>query len=155
MTKIKFQQLEPKSSYVVSQLPFNPSFQTDVNPFLVGTVMQMDFVHRHQYVKSSQKGMDVSMKMCAIVLEFANRIMHRCCHLHRSWYHFHRWSFRKIRREHSCKSRFLKVHIIFVLLPGALSVSCSWRAAVGSGDTKVVGAEWNHIKSVLEIASRI
>ena len=65
-------------------------------------------VHQHQHVKSSPEGMDVSMKMCAIVLEFTNRIMHRWYHFHRFWYHFHRswyhfhrswsWDVWKIRR---------------------------------------------------------
>ena len=116
-------------------------------------------VHQHQHVKSSPEGMDVSMKMYAIVLEFTNRIMHRwyhfhrsCYHFHRSWYHFHRswsWDVWKIRRL--LVSADFKGASEFVFLPEVLSVSCSWCAAEGSWGTIVVGAE---IKPFINQCSR-
>ena len=48
----------------------------------------------------------------------------------------------------TCKRQF-QMCIEICLLPEVLPVSCTWGAAEGSGDTRVVEAESNHYKSVL------
>ena len=104
------------NSLLIHRLTF---LKTVVNPFfLIGAVTQMDSRSSTSKCEVFAQRYDVSMKMCVIVLEFANRIMHRCFHFHRScyhfcrtWYRFHRrWSSDvwKIRRGHSCKRRFLR-----------------------------------------------
>ena len=104
------------NSLLIHRLTF---LKTVVNPFfLIGAVTQMDSRSSTSKCEVFAQRYDVSMKMCVIVLEFANRIMHRCFHFHRSCYHFRRTWYRfhrrwssdvwKIRRRQSCKRRFLK-----------------------------------------------
>jgi hypothetical protein len=94
--------------------------------------------------------MEVSMKMCATVVEFANCIMHRCYHFHRLWSSIV-WRIRRYlwQTRTTCKCQFTWCMKICVL-PEVLSISCSWRAAGKFGDITVVGAECNHCKSALD-----
>jgi hypothetical protein len=58
--------------------------QTDLNPFfLIGAVMPWDPRSSTSKCEALLEDMEVSMKTCATVVEFANRVMHRCYHFHR------------------------------------------------------------------------